>query len=76
MELVKITGTNYVRDIKSMAVLPADNTQKNEYLAKVRVAKIQKEEINKVKSDIDDIRADVTEIKYLLQQLIGKNTNG
>jgi hypothetical protein len=76
MEIVKITGTNFIRDIKSMAVLPADNTLKNEYLAKVRVAKIQKEEINKVKSDIDDIRNDVNEIKYLLKQLIGKNTDG
>ena len=76
MEIVKITGTNFIRDIKSMSVLPADNTLKNEYLAKVRVAKIQKEEINKVKSDIDDIRNDVNEIKYLLKQLIGKNTDG
>jgi len=55
-----------------MAVLPTDNTEKNEYYAKLRVIKAQKEEINKVKAEITDIKNDVLEIKNLLQQLLVK----
>jgi DNA repair exonuclease SbcCD ATPase subunit len=72
MSLVRITGTNLVRDVNSMAVMPADNTEKNEYYAKLRVIKSQKEEINKIRSEIDGIKSDVSEIKGLLKQLIGK----
>lgn len=70
--MVKVTGTNLVRDMRSMAIMPVDNTEKNEYYAKLRVIKNQKEEINKIRSEIDDIKSDVSEIKGLLKQLIGK----
>lgn len=55
-----------------MAIMPSDNTEKNEYYAKLRVIKSQKEEINKIRSEIDGIKSDVSEIKGLLKQLIGK----
>ena len=55
-----------------MAIMPVDNTEKNEYYAKLRVIKSQKEEINKIRSEIDEIKSDVGEIKSLLKQLIGK----
>ena len=72
MELVRVTGTNFVRDINSRAIMPIDNTEKNEYYAKLKLVKNQKEEINKVKSEIDCIRTDMCEIKSLLQQLLTK----
>lgn len=72
MDLVRVTGTNYVRDINSRAIMPADNTEKNEYYAKLRLVKMQKDEINKVKSEIDCIKTDMNEIKALLQQLLIK----
>ena len=72
MELVRVTGTNFVRDIESRAIMPTDNTEKNEYYAKLRLVKMQKDEINKVKSEIDCIKTDMTEIKSLLQQLLVK----
>jgi hypothetical protein len=72
MSLVRVTGTNFVRDTNSMAILPTDNTEKNEYYNKLRVIKSQKEEINRLKTEINGIRSDVGEIKGLLQQLIGK----
>ena len=28
---VKVTGTNFVRDINSMAIINTDNTEKNDY---------------------------------------------
>jgi len=72
MQHVRVTGTNYIRDINSRAIQPIDNTEKNEYYNKLRALKSQKEEINKLRSEINDIRSDVGEIKGLLKQLIGK----
>jgi hypothetical protein len=72
MQLVRVTGTNFVRDTNSRALFPTDNTEKNEYYAKLKLAKAQKEEINKVKSELDCIKADMCEIKSLLQQLLSK----
>jgi hypothetical protein len=72
MQLVRVTGTNFVRDIDSRAILPTDNTEKNEYYARLRLVKNQKEEINKVKSELDCIKTDMCEIKSLLQQLLTK----
>ena len=72
MELVRVTGTNFVRDIQSRAILPTDDTEKNEYYARLRLMKNQKEEINKVKSELDCIKSDMCEIKSLLQQLLSK----
>jgi hypothetical protein len=72
MDLVRVTGTNFVRDIQSRAILPTDDTEKNEYYARLRLMKNQKEEINKVKSELDCIKSDMCEIKSLLQQLLSK----
>ena len=72
MELVRVTGTNFVRDINSRAILPTDASEKNEYYAKLKLVKNQKEEINKVRSEIDCIKTDMCEIKSLLQQLLTK----
>lgn len=72
MALVKVTGTNFIRDTASMAILPPDSTQKNDYFARVRLVKSQKDEINNIKSEVDNIKTDMCEIKSLLKQLIGK----
>lgn len=36
----------------------------------------QKDEINKIKTELASIKDDMTEIKKLMLQLIGKGTNG
>jgi hypothetical protein len=76
MSLVKVTGTNYIRDTKSMALINTDDTSRNEYYTKVKLLKTQKDEINKVKSEIDTIRGDMLEIKSLLYKLLEKGSNG
>ena len=53
-----------------------DETSKNEYIAKVRMIKTQKDEINNVKSEVSDIKSEMQEIKQLLVQLLGKGSNG
>lgn len=66
---VKVEGTNLIRDTNTMGLSNRDLTGKNEYLMKHKMLKGQREEINKLKSEI-------SEIKNLLKQLLEKGTNG
>jgi hypothetical protein len=72
MSLVKVNNTNFVRDTESMAIINVDNNAKNEYYEKVRLAKSQKEQINKMNADISDLRDDIGQIKQLIQLLVNK----
>jgi len=73
--LVKVNNSTFVRDTNSMALIDTDITAKNEYLAKVRMLQTQKEEINKVKSEIADVKDDLQVIKQLMTQLLSKGSN-
>ena len=76
MPLVKVEGTSYVRDTSSMAIMPTDELARSDYKVKAKLVQTQKQEINKVRSEIDSIKQDVTEIKELMLQLLGKGKNG
>ena len=71
--LVKVTGTNFVRDTGSMGLINNDDAAKNEYLAKVKMLKTQKDEINTVKAEIAGIKEDMNEIKQLMLKLLERN---
>jgi hypothetical protein len=71
--LVKVTGTNFVRDTGSMGLNNNDDVSRNEYYAKVRMLKTQKDEINTVKAEIAGIKDDVNEIKHLMLKLLERN---
>ena len=73
--LVKVNNSTFVRDTNSMALIDTDIASKNEYLAKVRMLQTQKEEINKVKSEIADVKDDLQVIKQLMTQLLSKGSN-
>jgi hypothetical protein len=73
--LVKVNNSTFVRDTNSMALIDTDMASKNEYLAKVRMLQTQKEEINKVKSEIADVKDDLQVIKQLMTQLLSKGSN-
>ena len=73
---VKVSGTNFIRDINSMAIINTDNSEKNEYYAKQKLLHNQKVELNSIRSEIDDIKIDVSDIKQLLLQLINKGSHG
>ena len=74
--LVDVKESKFVRDTNSMALINRDSSAREEYLAKVRMAKIQKEEINTIKSEISSMKKDMSDIKELLSHLISKGTNG
>jgi hypothetical protein len=76
MQLVKIPDTNLVRDTQSMALINTNEAERNDYLSKVQMMRVQKHEINTVKSEINSLKDDVSEIKKLLLQLMDKGSNG
>jgi prefoldin subunit 5 len=76
MEYVKVNGTSYVRDIKTMALVNQDASGLQEYMNKRRALAAQKDEINNIKSEIQSVKDDITEIKKLMMQLIEKGSNG
>jgi hypothetical protein len=72
MNFVKVTGTSFVRDINSMGLSNTDTVAKDEYYSKLRMMKSQKEQLNMVKEEIDNVKIEMSEIKQLLQLLISK----
>jgi archaellum component FlaC len=76
IETVKVEGTNFVRELKSMGLSNLDTFSKNDYYSKVRMMKSQKDEINNIRKDVNSLRTDMQDIKSLLEQLLNKGTNG
>jgi BMFP domain-containing protein YqiC len=72
MTFVRVTGTNYVRDTKGMVLNNTDDVSRNEYYAKVQMLKNQKQEINTLKSEMESIKGDVSEIKQMMLKLMEK----
>jgi hypothetical protein len=67
--LVKIPGTTYVRDTKTMALINTDVSGLEEYNFKSKMINSQKEQINNIKNEINGIKDDMQTIKSLLLQL-------
>lgn len=72
LESVKVEGTPFIRDIKSMGLSNLDSNARNEYYTKVELLKRQKSEINTIKQEIGSMKSDMQDIKELLSQLLGK----
>jgi hypothetical protein len=67
--LVKVEGTTFVRDTKTMALINTDVAGLEEYKMRSGMMTTQKREINNIKQDIDGLKDDVKVIKELLLQL-------
>lgn len=74
--LVKVKDSTFVRDIQSGALINQDYSSRDEYYAKVKMITNQKQELNTVRSEIDDIKNDISEIKQLMFALLNKGSNG
>lgn len=73
MSLVKITGSNNLyRDTESMGLINKDHNGLEEYNMKRRMLITQKDEINKVRTEIDSMKQDMSEIKQMLLKLMDK----
>ena len=69
---LRVEGTKLVRDTRTGAIINQDKNGLDEYLNKRRVLESQKNEINNVKSEVKELREDITEIKSLLLKLLEK----
>ncbi len=67
--LVKVPGTTFVRDTKTMALINVDNAGLEDYNFKKRLLGNQKEEINNIKNEINEVKDDIKDIKQMLLQL-------
>jgi len=76
MSLVQIPGTTLYRDTTSMALVNRDSSGLQEYQNKRNFLATQRQEINNMKNDMIEVKKDISEIKQLMLQLIGKNSNG
>jgi hypothetical protein len=74
--LVKVNDSTFVRDIQSGALINQDYSARDEYYAKVKMITNQKQELNIVRSEIDSIKNDISEIKQLMFALLNKGSNG
>lgn len=72
MSLVRVTGTDFIRDTESMGLCNINSIEKEEYYNKVKLIHTQKTEINMLKTEISDIRSDINDIKTLMIQIINK----
>jgi len=70
--LVKVNGTSFVRDTRSMVLNNTDIAAKEEYYNKVRMVQGQKEQINMMSTEISNLKSELGDIKNLLQQLLSK----
>ena len=74
--LVKVNGTEFKRDTTTMALINNDANGLNDYLSKRKLVSTQKQEINTIRSEMDVIKSDIAEMKYLLRKLLEKDSNG
>jgi hypothetical protein len=72
MTHVKVKNSTLMRDTSSMGLSNIDKTARNEYQSKLNVIRIQKQEINNVKEEIQHMKSDMVEIKSLLNKLLEK----
>lgn len=77
MALLKVKdNTHLVRDSETGALINRDHSALQDYMNRRKVLESQRHELNKVKSDIDDLKNDLGEIKVLMYKLLDKNSHG
>lgn len=72
MPLVKVEDSNFVRDTNSRALINQDYAARDEYYAKVKMLSSNKNQINKLNTDVDNLKSELSDIKNLLNQLLLK----
>jgi hypothetical protein len=73
MALLKVQDNiHLVRESNSGALINRDKNALDDYMSKRKLFMNQTEELNKVKSELDIIKNDMSEIKQLMLQLIAK----
>ena len=73
MTRVKVEGyESLVRDTKSNGIIHTNKTEYQLYMARVRAREQQGDEIRSAVKEINNLKAELREIKSLLQEVIKK----
>jgi len=67
-----VEDSSFVRDTSSRALINQDYAARDEYFAKVKMLSMNKNQINKLNTDVDNLKSELSEIKNLLNQLLLK----
>jgi RIO-like serine/threonine protein kinase len=76
MNTIEIPGTTFVRDTHSKAIINRDVNGLQDYLRKRNLLAVQKEEINKIKTENEYIKQELSDIKQMMFKLLEKGSNG
>jgi small-conductance mechanosensitive channel len=74
--LIHIPGTTLVRDTETMALINKDTTGQQEYYNRRNKMAAEKEQINKIKTEVQSLKDDVNDIKELLHKILENQING
>ena len=73
MTRVKVEGyESLVRDVSSNAIVNTNRSENQLYMARVRAREQQGDEIRSAVKEINNLKAELREIKSLLQEVIKK----
>ena len=73
MTKVKVEGfENLVRDVSSNAIVNTNRNDYQRYIARIRAREKQGDEIRSAVKEINNLKAELREIKSLLQEVIKK----
>ena len=73
MVKLKVEGyENLVRDVSSNAIVNTNRSEYQLYMARVRAREQQSDEIRSAVKEINNLKAELREIKSLLQEVIKK----
>ena len=74
MSTIKVKGhTHLVRDLKSQAIINTDSDAYARYMARKAKQSKKDDEMRKVVREVNEIKSEMFEIKYLLKKVLDKD---
>ena len=73
MKHLKVKDTELVREIESNAIINKNKEELNSYLTKRKFLAQQKNDVDKLKLEMNDMKSDIHEIKNLLIKILERN---
>lgn len=75
IKYLPIKGTNYVRDMKSGAILNINKTELNSYYAQREIRRKEQFERDQIKDRMNQLETDIQEIKNMIVRLTKMRVN-
>jgi len=74
MNLIPVEGErNLARDMRTNAIINTNEQEYNSYLARKKLATSEKQKIENLESQINEVKDDLNEIKMLLRRLLNES---